>query len=127
MANRKGRTLRWDLIPAELHYLRDAVERYGERGSGTELDGKTGEHVFFADVATDEEIAELAPICVELNRRGDNDRLIDWIEAHREGRPSERWTAHALRGLLLIFEQWGDSRIEPFATARVRAERAEPP
>jgi len=126
MANRRDRGLRWESVPSELHYLRPVVERYGDLGMGVPYDEVMGRHVRWAERATPEQLAELAPICERLCRDGDLAALRAWIDASGGGRPSVGAVAGAMSGLLNTLAHLAEMGREPFASAWVVASDPEP-
>jgi hypothetical protein len=103
--------VRWDRVPAEFHYLRDAVETCGETRV-TLYDPTVGRHVSFIETATDEQLDLIRSAKDQVERREDRLQIEDWCENPVQKRPFVRTAVWHIQGLLFLFDQLDGHQLE---------------
>lgn len=105
--------VRWDRVPSELHYLRDAVEGCGETRV-IHYDPSAGRHVPFIETATDEQLELIRSAKDQVERREDRMLIEQWCEKPALQRPSIRTAIWHVQGMLFLFDQLDGHQLEVF-------------
>ena len=105
--------VRWDRIPAEFHYLRDAIEACGETRI-CQSDATTECHRSFLGSATQEQLQLIRTAKDEVESRGERASIEQWCEAPAQLRPSVRAAIWHIQGMLMLFDQLEDNHVVDF-------------
>ncbi len=105
--------VRWNRVPPEFHYLRDAVEGCGETRV-TLFDLELGRNVSFIETASDEQLCLIRSAKDEVARREDRPQIEEWCENPARARPSVRTAIWHIKGMLFLFDQMEGKRLGVF-------------
>ncbi|MEM6366497.1 MAG: hypothetical protein AAF745_18870 [Planctomycetota bacterium] len=105
--------VRWDHVPSNFHYLRDAVEACGETRV-TLSDPTVGRHVPFIEIASDEQLDLIRSAKDQVARREDRFQIEKWCENPAQKRPSVRTAIWHIQGMLFLFDQLDGHQFEVF-------------
>jgi hypothetical protein len=105
--------VRWDRVPTEFHYLRDAVEACGETRVMF-YDPKVGRHVSFIETATDEQLNLIRSAKNQVERREHRLQIEDWCKNPAQKRSSFRTAIWYIQGLLFLFDKLDGHQVETF-------------
>lgn len=96
--------VRWNRVPSEFHYLRDAIEACGETRV-TLRDPSVGRHVSFIETASDEQLDLIRHAKDQVERREDRLQIEKWCDNPAQKRPSIRTAIWHIQGMLFLFDQ----------------------
>jgi hypothetical protein len=103
--------VRWDRVPVEFHYLRDAVEGCGETRV-SQYDRNAGRHLSFFDTATGLQLELIRAAKEEVESRGDRLPMEQWCISFASPQPSVRNAVWYIQGMLLLFDQLDTQQAE---------------
>jgi len=103
----------WDRVPPEFHYLRDAVEGCGETRV-TLFDSALGRHVPFIETASDEQLRLIRSAKDDVACREDRPQIERWCGNPAQATPSVRTAIWHIKGMLFLFDQLEDHRLDIF-------------
>lgn len=96
--------VRWDRVPTEFHYLRDAVEACGETRV-THFDSAVGCHVPFIETVSEQQLYLIRSAKDEVARREDRPHIEEWFKNNFQARPQVRNAIWHIQGMLFLFGQ----------------------
>jgi len=97
--------LKWDRMPEDFNYLRDAVDKCGPDVGIQEYDENIGRHVTFLERATPLQLDSIRSLIGEILQRNHLSAIESWCGNMRSGRPSEKALAwHVSRVLIVAAE-----------------------
>ncbi|TWU22863.1 hypothetical protein Pla52o_23920 [Novipirellula galeiformis] len=105
--------VRWDRVPSEFHYLRDAVEACGETRV-TLFDPTVRRHVPLIETASEEQLDFIRSAKDQVERREDRLQIEKWCENPAQKRPSVRTAIWHIQGMLFLFDQLDGHQLEVF-------------
>ncbi|EMI47370.1 hypothetical protein [Rhodopirellula sp. SWK7] len=105
--------VRWDRVPPEFHYLRDAVEACGETRV-TLYDSSVGRHIPFIETASSEQLDLIRSAKDQVERHEDRLQIEAWCENPAQKRPTVRSAIWHIEGMLFLFDQMDGHQLEVF-------------
>ncbi|MCG8584071.1 MAG: hypothetical protein MI757_05105, partial [Pirellulales bacterium] len=104
-------------LPVELHYLIPIAEAHGDEARVHEFDESLGRHVSYGEKVSDEVVAELRDLYLEIVEKDHAKLINEWHDKNWDKCPDTAWPVY---GVLFLFSQLAERGIEPFCDRRVQ-------
>lgn len=109
--------MKWNVVPAQFHFLRPAVDACGETRVN-HFNPELGRHESFLEKASPKQLATLTQAMADFEHREVGPEIQVWLANAEAGRPSEKDAAWRIRGVLMLFDILRDREsVEPDSSA----------